>query len=100
MTSSFASPTLAGFTQIDGSTDNNGHFGWGSRLAITPDGAYIFLNGYLQRSTGGDFTTFTDPSGNDPWACPGSHVSCSDNTVAFRSSTDGANTIVAYIIIP
>ncbi|MBN2563150.1 MAG: hypothetical protein JXQ75_19685 [Phycisphaerae bacterium] len=98
-TTNFGSPTLAGDVQIDGYTNNNGLFGHGTNIVITPNGEHFFLN-CLQHSTGGAFTTFTDPSGTNAYGCPGWDVSCTNNTVAFRSTTDGNNNIVAYIIIP
>lgn len=99
--------TLAPIEQwIDGSTTNNGVFGFAETAAITPDGGLLFIAGresvgsgeYLQLSTGGAFGLFADPTGVDAWGCPAADVSVTSNTVAFKSGNNN-DTTVAYIIL-
>lgn len=69
--------------------------GYGTTMAITPDGSRWFLAGtagpddnydHLQMSVGGAFETFTDPDGDTQTGLlMASDVSCSSNTVAFRA---------------
>ena len=76
-------------------------------MAITQDGALWFIAGtrslgsgeYLQVSSGGAFGLFADPSGDDAYGLPGSDVSVSSNTVAFKTEI-GNSTMVGYIIMP
>ncbi|MCH8253153.1 MAG: hypothetical protein IID36_11935 [Planctomycetes bacterium] len=99
--------TLAPIEQfIDGSTTNNGAFGFAQTAAITPDGSRLFIAGregvgsgeYLQLSTGGAFGLFADPTGEDAYGCSGTDVSVTANTVAFKSERNN-ETVVAYIIL-
>jgi hypothetical protein len=81
-----------------------GEYGYGSTLAITPDGARWFIAGegpiddnsdLLQMSAGGRFNVFTDPDGDTATGrVQATDVSCSANTVAFwvlrQTNLDGA----------
>ncbi|MBI5864674.1 MAG: hypothetical protein HZB38_09225 [Planctomycetes bacterium] len=101
------SPTIALVDDfIDGSTTNNGAFGFGQSIALTSDGTTWFLGGlesigsgeYLQVSTGGAFNTIADPTGADTYGCPGTDVFCGEDVLAFKvgSQTD---TTIGYILL-
>lgn len=101
------SSTLAALNDfIDGATTNNGAFGFGQTLAVAPDGSTWFTAGsgaagsgeYVQVSTGGAFSTLTDGSGQDTLGCPGSDVSVSGNTLAFKGGTSTSPT-VGYVLL-
>lgn len=89
---------------IDGSTTNNGAFGFGQTMAISPNGSLWLLAGsedvgsgeYLQVNDGSGWSLFADPS-ND-YGCPGTDVSVSENTIAFKSGS-GSDTVVAYFVL-
>ena len=78
-----------------------GLLGYGSSVAITPDGERWFLAGiaapepdydFLQMSTGGKFRTFDDPDGDTATGLVmATDVSCSENTVAFRALRQAAD---------
>lgn len=100
-----ASITLAADDDfIDGSTANNGQFGFGQSICITPDGSSFFLAGsenvgsgeYLQVSTGGAFATIADPSGDDELGCPATDVFCGDDVLAFKTGS-GSDTVIGYV---
>ncbi|MCA9243252.1 MAG: hypothetical protein KDA32_04795 [Phycisphaerales bacterium] len=91
---------------IDGSTTNNGYFGWGQTLAIELNAAVWWMAGddnvgsgsYLQRSTGGAFSTIADPEGADDYGLPASDVNVSENTLSFKYGVD-TETYVGYAIL-
>ena len=100
--------TLAGDSEIDGSTTNNGFFGWSQACSVTPDGAFAFLSGtgsigsgeFLQVSTGGAFTLPADPDGSSEYGLPATDVVTSATLVGFKTgdgTTAGASTKVGYI---
>ncbi|MBK8913079.1 MAG: hypothetical protein IPM64_00515 [Phycisphaerales bacterium] len=90
---------------IDGSTTNNGLFGFGQKMCVTPDGKVWFMSGsrsvgsgeYLQVSTGGAFDVVKG-DGSDPFGCPATDVCASNNTLAFKTGS-GTNTVVAYKVL-
>jgi hypothetical protein len=103
--------TLAGDTQIDGSTNNNNFLGWGQTNAVTGTGSYTFIAGwealgqgeYLQVSTGGAFQIVPDPTNTSEYGVPASDVVASSKIVAFKtgaSSTAACDTVVGYIALP
>jgi hypothetical protein len=105
------SATLAGDTEIDGSTTNNGFVGWSQACGVTPDGSRLFLSGktsigsgeFLQVSTGGAFTLVEDTNASSPYGLPATDVDVSAGLVGFKTgdgTTTGANTKVGYIILP
>ena len=91
--------TLAGqFDAIGSDTPDcvdDGNAGYGSTLAVTPDGSRWFLAGegpvdrvmeHLQMSTGGAFEPFEDTEGDtQTGTVMATDVSASSNTVAFRA---------------
>lgn len=87
---------------IDGSTTNNGAFGFGQTMAVSTNGETWWIAGsesvdsgeYLQMNDGSGWKLFEDPSNS--YGCPGTDVSVSSNTIAFKSGS-GTNTVVAYI---
>ncbi|MBL8880758.1 MAG: hypothetical protein JNG88_16715 [Phycisphaerales bacterium] len=89
---------------IDGSTTNNGQFGFGQTMSISPNGDLWVMGGsenvgsgeYLQVNDGSGWSLFADSS-ND-YGCPGTDVSISGNTIAFKSGS-GSDTVVAYFIL-
>ncbi len=92
-------PTTTPATQLDyvdtsgDEPDFYGEYGYGSTMAIIPDGTRWFIAGegvidansdLLQMSTGGRFNVFTDPDGDTVTGrVMATDVSCSHNTVAF-----------------
>ena len=86
--------------------------GYGSRVCITPDGAYTFLAdwsspdsnfGYVHMSTGGAFTDLADPELTTvTGSLMGSDIVCSAETVAFRglrqAGDSGCITTVDWVI--
>lgn len=93
---------------IDGSTVNNGYYGYGATMSLTPDGLYWFIAGtgsvgsgaYIQVSTGGSFTTLADPTGQDKQGfCPGTDVHASRTLAAFKTG-ENTDTYLAYIALP
>jgi len=91
---------------IDGSTANNGAFGYGQTMGITKNGSRWFIAGatdigdgeYLQVSYGGAFSLFADPTDQDAFGCRATDVSISSNTVAFKAE-NGPDTVVGYMIL-
>jgi len=89
---------------IDGSTTNNGQFGFGQSICITQDGSTFFLAGsenvgsgeYLQVSSGGAFATIADPTGDDQLGCPATDVFCGDDVLAFKTGA-GSDTVIGYV---
>ncbi len=105
-----ADASLAGDTQIDGSTTNNGFLGWSQACSVTPDGAYAYISGmgsigsgeFLQVSTGGAFSLIADPDGSSQYGLPGTDVATSATLVGFKTgdgTTAGSSTKVGYIIL-
>ena len=99
----------AGANFIDGSTTNNGVFGWGQMGAITDDGNLIFVSGfdtvgsgeYLQVSNGGGFSVVQCPTCiDDDYGARGSNVDIYGNTVAFKNGDNSGLTHVAFVILP
>ncbi len=101
-----ASTLAADDNPIDGSTTNNGYFGWGQTLAIEMNAAVWWMAGndsvgsgdYLMRSTGGAFSTIADPEGADENGLPASDVNVSENTLSFKYGVD-TETYVGYSIL-
>ena len=98
----------AGSNFIDGSTTNNGVFGWGQMGAITDDGSLTFISGfdgvgsgeYLQVSSGGTFSHVPCLTCvEDNYGTRGSNVNIWGNTLAFKNG-DSSSTHVAFIILP
>jgi hypothetical protein len=94
---------------IDGSTTNNGVFGWGQFGAITDDGELFFISGfdtvgsgeYLQVSNGGRFSVVQGPTCiDDPHGCRGTNVEIYGNTLAFKNGDNSGLTHVSYVILP
>lgn len=96
---------------------DGGLLGYGSSVAITPDGSRWFLAGiaapepdydFLQMSTGGKFQTFDDPDNDTATGfVMATEVSCSANTVAFWALRQTADSgclrndawVVGFIVI-
>lgn len=104
--SAAAVTTAADGDFIDGSSANNGQFGFGQSIAISPNGSTWFLAGseivgageYLQFSGGGTFATVADPSGVDELGCPATDVVCGDDVLAFKTGS-GSSTVIGYVRI-
>ena len=88
---------------VDGSTKNNGLHGFGNRIAITPDGARVFISGKdsigrterLQMFDGKTIRLFPDTSVK-PAFLQASDVAANASFAAFKVGTD-AKTELAYI---
>ena len=102
--------SLAGDEPIDGSTTNNGFFGWSQVCSVTPDGSLAFMSGrgsigsgeFLQVSTGGAFSLIPDPDGSSNFGLPGTDVTTSATLVGFKTgqgTSTGSSTKVGYIIL-
>jgi hypothetical protein len=90
---------------IDGATKNNGMMGFGNRIAVTPDGRYVFISGsdsigateILQYADGAGVKLVSgSTSATRPKPLPGSDVVASTSLVAFKTGA-GQNTSLAYI---
>jgi len=90
---------------IDGSTKNNGLMGIGNKIAITPDGKYVFISGadsigateILQYYDGNGVKLVSDSiSSTKPKALGGSDVTASSSIAAFKIGSNN-DTSLAYI---
>ncbi len=90
----------------DDDPDDNSHpwYGYGSDVAITPNGQRIFISGneavdtttdFLQVSTGGVFQVFAAGSGY----LNATDVEASATLIAFKTGAD-EDTTLAYIVLP
>lgn len=90
---------------VDGATKNNGLMGFGNRIAITPDGKYVFISGQdtigrtevLQYYDGTGVKLVSDSaSATKPTALLGSDVVANGSFAAFKIGANN-DTNLAYI---
>jgi hypothetical protein len=94
---------VTGEAKVDGATANNGYIGFGSSVAVTPDGKQIFVAGRddigrterLQAYRAGKFALVPDASVR-PAFLQASDVIASSSIVAFKVGVDNRTTL-AYI---